>query len=379
MTDKQQDDKPEQPRSEDRTEDRKSVPDRSASDKTRTSKNNTGKQKSRRFGSVLATFLLLLLLAALAAGGWFGTQWILTERASLQQRLHAQETDLRELRDELQRLQETAADQDELEAIGTASSATDAELDARMQQLERSMNDLRDAAEGGRRALMQAEIEYLLRIAADELYLTTDIEAASYALQAADERLRQLADPRFNPVRALIAEHLSQLNTVSIPDIPGMAFKLGSLQRTVDELPLAQQHYAEMQAGEDAVSSDESWWRRFQSGLDRLYGKLVTLQPAEPPKPLLAPEDSFFLRRNLELQFATARAALLRQDANSYRQSLEMARGWLTEYFDQNDAEVKGVLADLNGLLAISLQPELPDVTSALTTFREINGNGVRD
>ncbi len=158
-----------------------------------------------------------------------------------------------------------------------------------------------------------------------------------------------------------------------------MAFKLGSLQRTVDELPLAQQQYAEMQAEENVAGSDESWWQRFRSGLDRLYGKLVTLQPAEPPKPLLAPEDSFFLRRNLELQLATARAALLRQDANSYRQSLEMARGWLTEYFDQNDAEVKGVLADLNGLLAISLQPELPDVTPALTTFREINGNGVRD
>lgn len=374
MTDKQQDDKPEQSRAEDRAEDRKSVPDRTASGKT-----GTNKQKSGRFGSVLATFLLLLLLATLAAGGWFGTQWILMERASLQQRLQAQETNLRELRNELQRLQETAADQDELEAIGTASSATDAELDARMQQLERSMSDLRDAAAGGRRALMQAEIEYLLRIAADELYLTTDVEAAIYALQAADERLRQLADPRFNPVRELIAEHLSQLNTVSIPDIPGMAFKLGSLQRTVDELPLAQQQYAEMQAEEDAVGSDESLWQRFQSGLDRLYGKLVTLQPAEPPKPLLAPEDSFFLRRNLELQFATARAALLRQDANSYRQSLEMARGWLTEYFDQDDAEVKSVLADLNGLLAISLQPELPDVTPALSTFREINGNGVRD
>lgn len=341
-------------------------------------RDRAGTKRAGRSGA-FATIVVLLLSGILAAGGWYGSQWLLAERAELNQRLQAQESRLRELRAELQRLRETSASQIALEAVSAESSATDAQLNERMQQLERSMNDLRDAAEGGRRALMQAEVEYLLRIAADELYLTTDIEAAIYALQAADERLRQLADPRFNPVRELISEHLVKLSAVSVPDVPGMAFKLGSLQRRVDELPLAQQKYEEARAEEMAADSDASWWQQVRSGLDRLYGKLVTLQPAEPPKPLLSPEDSFFLRRNLELQFATARAALLRQDAKSYRQSLEMARRWLTEYFNQDDAEVQGLLADLNGLLAVNLQPELPDVTSALQEFREITGNGVRD
>lgn len=370
MSDKQQDDKPKD-QAAGKTVENAEGKGKGKGQGERKSKNNGGR--------LLATILLLLLVAALVAGGWYGSQWILAERASLQTRLQAQESRLQDLRAELQRLQETGADQDALAAVANAASAEDAALDERMIRLETAMNDLRDAAEGGRRALMQAEVEYLLRIAADELYLGTDVEAALYALQAADERLRQLGDPRFNPVRELIADHLAQLNAVSIPDIPGMAFKLGSLQRTVEELPLAQQRYAETQAETEASIGDSGWWQRFKSGLDRLYGKLVVLQPAEPPKPLLSPEDSFFLRRNLELQFATARAALLRQDAKSYRQSLEMARRWLAEYFDQDDAQVQALLADLNGLLAINLQPELPDVTTALTTFREINGNGVRD
>ena len=335
--------------------------------------------RSQRSGGGLAWFLLLVVLAAGAAGGWFGWQWLETERSALATRLASQQDQLGNLAADIRALEETRASVAELDALASADQARTAELEQRLQRLESSMDALRDAAEGGRRALVQAEVEYLLRIAADELYLTGDVNATVYALQAADDRLRDLADPRYLPVREAIATHLAALAEVSLPDVAGMAVKLSSMQQRVAGLPLAQSRHAAEVEQAAATKSDDGWLARLRALWGRLFQKLVNVQPAEPPRPLLSPEDSFFLARNLELQLAAARAALLRSDARSYRDSLEMARRWLADYFDTSDAEVKIMLADMNGLLDINLQPELPDVTPALSEFRRINGNGVRD
>src|SRR5690606_31224626 len=147
---------------------------------------------------------------------------------------------------------------------------------------------LRDAAQGGRRDLMRAEIEYLLRVAADALYLSRDVDTAIYALQAADDRLQRLADPRFMPVRQLISDHLQSLGKVNVPDINGTALKLNSLLREVSAMPLRQARHARA-AGEGAAGEpvQAGWWERFRRGTERLLDKLVVVERAEPPTPLL--------------------------------------------------------------------------------------------
>lgn len=323
--------------------------------------------------------LVVIMLAGLATGGWFGAQWLLAERADLLESLARQQQRTAQLEESLLRLHETAVDEARFQESQNTGAQAIATLHERMDMLAKAMEDLHDAAQGGRRDLMKAEIELLLRTAADELYLTGNVSTAVYSLTTADERLRQLGDPALNPVRERIAEHLVKLNSVTVPDKTGMAFKLGSLQRAVNALPLQQAAYARAETGTAATSDQESWWARAKAGADRLFGKLVTHRAAEPPPPLLTPDESFFLYRNLELQFAAARAALLQGEAAAYRQSLEMAREWLNNYFDVNNPDVRSMLADINGLLEVQLQPELPDITGALATFHDITGNGVRD
>ncbi|MDX1454648.1 MAG: uroporphyrinogen-III C-methyltransferase [Gammaproteobacteria bacterium] len=354
------------------------TPAKADNDKPAEARNGRASQPARSGGG-LAWFLLLVVLAGGAAGGWFGWQWLEAERGALQGQFNAQQDRLENLAADLRALEETRASVAELEALATADKARSDALEDRLQGLESSMDALRDAAEGGRRALVQAEVEYLLRIAADELYLTGDVNATVYALQAADDRLRDLADPRYLPVRERIATHLAALAEVSLPDVSGMAVKLSSMQKRVADLPLAQSAHASDLEDAATADTEAGWLARLDALWERLSRKLINVQPAEPPRPLLSPEDSFFLARNLELQLAAARAALLRSDARSYRDSLEMARRWLADYFDSEDGAVKIMLADMNGLLDINLQPELPDVTPALEEFRRINGNGVRD
>lgn len=326
--------------------------------------------------TLLRLFILLLVLGGLAIAGWFGWLRLRDWKAGYDNTLTAQSLAISRLEAQLGRLAETGVAQDEFAAAREHLAGAQTRLDERLNVIAADMETLRDAAQGGRRDLLEAEVEYLLRIAADELYLSQDVDTAIYALQAADDRLRQLANPRFNPVRQLIADHLRALNTVSTPDVSGMALKLGSLMREVSELPLRQaQHARDVEEAVAAPPADTGWWAQARAGMSRLFSKLVVVQRAEPPPPLLKPEEHFFLYRNVELQLAAARAALLTGDAAVYRQSLEMAREWLSRYFDQGSPAVTSAIADISGLLEIPLQPALPDINPALERFRLIAGN----
>lgn len=331
------------------------------------------RKRSSVLGTLVRLVLLLLVIGGLAAAGWFGWHWLSDRKAAYDDTIAQQSAAIEQLESEVERLSQTRAAGEELEALRESFETARADLRERVNMIAGDMDSLRDAAQGGRRDLMRAEIEYLLRVAADALYLTQDVDTAIYALQAADDRLRRLGDPRFMPVRQLISDHLQELGAISVPDINGMALKLGSMMREVSELPLRQARHARM--SDDAVvdtTADAGLWQRFRRGVARLFDKLVTVQSAEPPAPLLKPDEHFFLYRNVELQLASARAALLTGDAAAYRQSLETAREWLNRYFDTSDPAVENIIADINGLLGVTLQPSLPDVTAALDRFRTL-------
>lgn len=338
-----------------------------------------GTRKSGGAGLLFGVILFLLLIGALGVGGWYSWQWLDAERSTFRADIDTQSRELERVQAALERLEETRAASDELESLREELGVTQTELRDRMQRIATDMEALSDAAQGGRRDLLESEIEYLLRLAADELYLTQDVDTAIYALQTADDRLRQLGDPRLMPVRQLISDHLQALRAVNLPDVSGMALKVGSLMRDVSGLPLRQaQHAREVEADAVTEQQDGGWWARVRSGVERLFDKLVVVQRAEPPAPLLAPEEHFFLYRNVELQLASARAALLAGDAAAWRQSLELAREWLNRYFDNDSAAVRSAIADISGLLSVPLQPSLPDITPALERFRALTRNGGR-
>lgn len=334
---------------------------------------------TRALWRLFVLLLLVALLAALAGGGWYGWQWLQKEKATYDARTQAQAETISKLEARLNRVTETLVEQDEFDALQNEVRSTREQLRDRMASIADEMETLREAAKGGQRDLVKSEIEYLLRIAADELYLTQDVDTAMHALQAADDRLQQLADPRLNPVRQLIADHLRALRNVDVQDTSGVALKLGSMMRQVSSMPLRQtQHARAVDEVAAAAPEDASWWERLQNGVNRVFDKLVVVQRAEPPAPLLQPEEHFFLYRNVELQLATARAALLMRDGTTYRQSLEVAREWLLRFFDRNDPAVANAVADLSGLLEVPLQQELPDITPALERFRALSGNALR-
>ncbi|MCG6866750.1 MAG: uroporphyrinogen-III C-methyltransferase [Thiogranum sp.] len=221
-----------------------------------------------------------------------------------------------------------------------------------------------------------AEVEYLLRIGNQLLQLQRDTNAAAKALEAADERLREFADPHYLDVREQIARDLEAVKAVPEVDVDGLAVTLGAAITSVDRLPVAGTHYQPVShldkdngvaAGTTAKNIDE-------------LGKVVWASLSElfrlrehdkPVGPMLPPEREYFLRENFRLQLAAARLALLRNDAAQYQAALHTATEWLVGYFDPADTSVQQLKSRLEAIAAVDIAPKLPDVSGALRLLRQ--------
>lgn len=345
---------------------------------------------------VLAVIALLLALAA-GLGAYF-----LWENLSVMQReLQAQQAQgLEAARQELegaieerggaleQRLgEQTGAMQQTVEAIEKQQAALAKDQDAltsRQEDLQRTLRTTLERMGQRHEGWLVEEAAYLLRIAAHRVELARDPQTASSALEAADMRLRETGDSAFVPVRQAIADQLRALDTVEQPDVTGISVKLGSLVRSVDELPL-RGGFKRPEPGQatdpaerepvDLTTADG--WRDLAGQLWADIRGLVTFRRdgAAGQQPLLPPEQQYYLRQNLRLQLEQAQLALLRGEPTVYKQSLEQARAWAQEYFVEDSAAVASLLEDVQALAEQPVRAELPDISEPVRVLREVRAN----
>ncbi|GMQ83530.1 MAG: hypothetical protein BMS9Abin06_0265 [Gammaproteobacteria bacterium] len=294
-----------------------------------------------------------------------------------------------------------------LQQLAGAQSGTETRIDARIEPLRSSLDSvgqtLRDERQQMDRQLKKlveeqqsagdrvsvlaalvgrseqgwslAEVEYLLRIASQRLQLQRDLKTAQQALQAADERLRELADPQFLKVREQLARELESLHAVEPVDVDGISAKLGALMENIDGLTVQGSKYQPAvkteTAGSGSVATVEDWHELpalLWSSLSELFR---FREHDKPVSPMLPPEREYFLRENLRLQLTAARLALLRDDRAQYRATLTTATNWLEGYFSAEDARVNELQVQLEQLSAIDVAPQLPDISASLRLLRQ--------
>jgi len=237
-----------------------------------------------------------------------------------------------------------------------------------------------------------AEVEQDVAIAAQQLQLAGNVEAALIALAGAEARLAKNGQPQFLPLRTLIARDIERLKALPGADVPGIALRLDGILNAVPNLPLAFE-----QRPQDAPPSPGPVARPSTAGgeavgavspaptfgdLVRAWGadiwgelrQLVRIERIDRPDPgLLAPREIFFLRENLKLRLLSARIALLARDGRSFRRDIEQADRWLETHFDQRAPVVQEARATLAGLgkLDVMREPaELNETLSALRNFK---------
>ncbi len=319
----------------------------------------------------VAVLALLLALAALAGAGY----GYYRGRAALHRQTRMQQT-LAELSAAQQRTSQTLVPKQVFDQrIGSLQDRLNT-LQQKFAASETMLKGLQALANGGREAWQRDEIAYLLKSAQQTLELRHDPATALQALQLADNRLEQMGNPRYLPVRKAIADEITALRAVPRPDVAGIALQLSSLSQQADGWPLAHPSRPRPPAGLAPSAQQrlpEHWWQRTLHSLVAVFREMVVIRHhAKPIQPLVPPQQAQLVRMIASLRLDLARTALLQGDPRVFGTQLEAARDWIRRYFDTRRTPVRAALAELGKLQEVQLAPKLPDISGSLEKLHQI-------
>ena len=185
------------------------------------------------------------------------------------------------------------------------------------------------------------EAEYLVRVAARTMWLERDTKAAIGLLRDADNRLKELDQPKFLPVRALINEDIENLALMPTLTNQQAVLTLMALNKQVSTLELAGVNLAEAldKTKEDLVLSDDigDWQENLAKTWQKFLNDFITVRRRTGMvEPLMAPEQQQHLKQNLSLKVQLVQWAASEQKAEVYQQTLLDIQQWLNEFFDMD-------------------------------------------
>ena len=282
---------------------------------------------------------------------------------------------LERVRAEQRALQDRLADaNDDVDTLRQQGASLAERLDAlpgRFVALEERLDAVQGGSFDARGNLLRSEAEYYLTVANTELTLVGDFESAVTALELADSRLAEIANPELAPVRDAIAGELLALRSLRLPDIEGIVFGLGRLAGRADELPLRADLPLSLASETDETREAEPGFGRLWLAIKGTLLDLVRIERRDEPVPqALSAADRALSRRQLEVELELARIAALRSDEQAFLSGLEMAIEILRRDFDGASADVEGALALLSELRSFDIDPDKPDISGSLNLLR---------
>ncbi len=322
---------------------------------------------------------LLVVVLALGLAGW---QWLETriKLADTQQELARRLAESDSVSVESRALARQA--QEQLAAVLGRLGALEARI-AESQGQQAMLEDLYQDLARNRDEWALAEVEQGVLLAAQQLQLAGNVQAAVLALQTADARLAGNNRPQFISLRKILVRDLDRLRALPLVDMPGMNLRLESVINAIDSLPLAvearprlnttgpRENAAAAAAKESASAVSVEFWQRLASEFWREVKGLIRIQRLERDEPaLLAPGQAFFLRENLKLRLLNARLALLARDQSTFRSELKHAQAWMDRYFDSQHASLQTAQAALKQLTSTEINIELPTLNESLAAIR---------
>ena len=315
-------------------------------------------------GRFLATLSFFTALTALAGAGYVYYELLYVEPLDvLRNRVGILEVALPRLTGDLDDLQQAQIESLEMLVAEQRDSLADAR-----QSMISALSEVSNQAPPAPREWKLAEVEYLLRIANHRVLMERDVDAALNLLGAADDILLELDDFALYEVRAGLAEEILALSRVRGNDVQGIYLRLEAVKGRLVDLPEDLPEYLDRQPAEESEQT-MSLWEALRAELSS-YLRLRRFDGAT--KPLLAPEESVYLELNLRLMLERAQLATLRRQQVVYVQSLTAARDWLGEFLDPENLDVQQIVGELDLLLAVRLDRQLPDVSGSLASLLNV-------
>jgi uroporphyrin-3 C-methyltransferase len=239
-------------------------------------------------------------------------------------------------------------------------------------QQEKVLADWRAAQQGDLNAWHAAEAHYLTQLANDQLQYTQNAQLASILLTQADTILKSLPDPRLLDIRKSIATDLDSLKAFSTVDVASLYLQLNTLNQQINQLtlPINPVKMEVATAQPLNLPADTPWWKAgYEYSMQALKKIVIVRNHDVSALPLVLPEEKLFLAQNLHAQFENAMWAVLHRDTTVYQASLTRAAAWVSQYYAQDAASTKSMLAALDELQKVKLQPGVDNLSNTLKLF----------
>lgn len=314
----------------------------------------------------VATFVAVIALA--------GGLYLEKEREKLKDRINDVRLELRDTTQTLTRRDGDFAQRDTMDALTAELNRRIQELERRQDSFDAQVERLRASSEGARDTWMRTEVEHVLHAAIRAVEVERDPVAALDALRAVQRTLERWSEPAWAAVQERIALDIVALERVPPVDMESIVITLDGIGNRVHALPLAEAHgvprpeESEREPGFAGVDWS-GMWRSIKGN----FREMVTVRrEGRPERVVLAPEEVQAIHINLQLKLEAARFAGLRRDGDNYRVGLRNARRWIETWYDTGDPTVQAVLGELDLLARRELQPALPDLNGTLRVLRSI-------
>ncbi|OOE90495.1 hypothetical protein BZG76_13140 [Salinivibrio sp. AR647] len=330
-----------------------------ASSSGKTAKKSTS--SGGRGGIVLGAIAIAI---ALGSSGWVfyhGHQ----QATVLQNTVSAQQSQIANLEQSLSQQQKAA--EKAREQLEDATTTRLNQQDSSLKSLQKAMADVK-----GRRPndWLLAEADYLIRMAGRKVWLEHDAQSATALMEAADHRIAQLNDPSLVPIRQALADDITALKAVKRVDKDGIVLRLTSMQRQVEDLPLASAVIPEAEETQAPVVSESvnDWQANLTTSLKGFVDDFITYRKRDGNVvPLLSPTQSYYLQENLKNKLDQAMRAVYQGNDTLYHEALGMAQDWALRFYNQDANATRRFVEQLNALNEQRIGVDLPQKLSSQT------------
>ncbi len=347
--------------------------------------------EQKRAGSPMLSLVALIIAGGAIAAGYTAYQQLNIQQSALSQRVDSTEQSVATIESTSNNSLSKA------ETLNSRVSSLEGQVNSGLSQIKQNVNSelsqLKQNAVSTQSQLQQinaaidklnetlkkkhddewlaAEARHLIKIANHQAQLNYNPKAAMAALEAADQRLRDAADPALLEVRKSLTDNIIALRGVSELDITGIALTLNQLENRVAQLSFtsavgkpATEHTATTEASGADISSVDGFFAKIWGEIKGLVS--VRHDDSKTTSAMLPPGQQFFLQQNLRLKLETARLALLQRDTQTFQDTLATANQWLKTYFDTDTTAVANMINSLAPYEKLDLQPAIPDISSSL-------------
>ena len=307
----------------------------------------------------------------------FGRPTLTEENQQLNLTLSSQGNQLQQVREQLAAPVEPVQIDDA--SVRELESSVSAEIQRLRQQLSDLQNQQITVATETDFQWKVLEAEYLLGLANQKVQLEANAASAIALLELADAALVDSGSSNVFAVRQAIAGELLQLRNVQPVDLEGIFIRLGNLADqadTIDLLSSMRQNFENRRSSESpAIDIGTNPTSLVDSTLTYLGSIFVWRNWEDTPAAMLAPGQETYIKQNLRLLLEQSQLALLMRDQELFQRSLANSRDWLQSYAVIDSATGQTILAGLNELMTINIDPLLPSISQSLDLINQLTAS----